>query len=206
MQNGYFNDIIDELDKEELVAIVGDPKQLEELDRIMAEAKAEQSAIKRYNTLAQYNNGEVDFEQIATLENLKKAETDYMVSEAQKQGDMRWAEIKKAMLKNIDTYIEFYVTNEPFDKRAKLDALLTMKADPYTTKSREAIEDSLLDILNENPRQFDKTPEENAAEAENARQMALAEQGLNTPVNPLPGGDTGLNPNALPGQMTPPTI
>jgi hypothetical protein len=22
----------------------------------------------------------------------------------------------------------------------------------------------------------------------------------------LPGGDTGLNPNALPGQMTPPTI
>ena len=52
-------------------------------------------------------------------------------------GDTRFPEIKKELLKDLEFIIDFDVTNESFDLKGRMDTLLSMKADPESTKSRK---------------------------------------------------------------------
>ena len=70
---------------------------------------------------------------------------------------------KKGMFDWLKWNVEFFVTNEQFDKTSKLQTLQQMLVDPNFTGSRKSIEDAILDLVNENPRQFDKTDEEKKA-------------------------------------------
>lgn len=161
-QNGYFEDIVNELDEQELNSIIGDPRQLVELDNFFVDNAMNQWALDVKEQTGMYPSEEA-----------YQGAREQLMAELAQMEDMRFPNLKKEMLKNADYFIEFYVTNESFDKRSKVETLIGMKNDPNSTKNKEAIEDAILDILNENPRQYDKTPEQKAQEAEVMRQQMM---------------------------------
>jgi hypothetical protein len=177
-QNGYFEDIIDEITEEEITAIVGDPKQLEELDSVLVDTAL------RGNFEQQLEGVQSTDQANALIDNTMQQKQELMDGLKQ-HGDMRFPEIKKEILKDIEYYTEFYVNNETFDKKTMVDMLNSIKADPNSTKNKEAVEDQLFDLMNMNPRQFDKTPEQKAQEAEIQRQQMMQEQGMMQPANPI---------------------
>jgi len=109
-----------------------------------------------------------------------------------KMGDTRWMQFKKSLLNWLEWNTEFYVTNEQFDKTSKLQTYQQMLVDPNFTGSRKAVEDAILDLMNENPRQFDKTDEERKQEMQIAQEKAMAEAGLN--AGPGPMGVNAIQP------------
>lgn len=181
MMNGYLEDILNELEEEELTQMVGEPRELVEMDRFLVE-----NAVNKWASDVKAKTGlyPPEEEYVAQKENL--------LFELRQGGDTRFPEFKKELLKGAKFMVDFYVTGESFDKRGKLEALAGMKNDPTSTKSKQKLEDAMLDLMNENPRQFDKTEEEKMAEAEMIRQQMLAESGMMTPANPVgvSGGNT----------------
>lgn len=170
--NGYFEDIMDEISNEDMAAIVGDPKDLATLDKPLIENAVRQKTVERYNYI-QETKGEVTFDDVYMLQELEDAEIKVLTEELQKMGDTRWASVKKKLLKGLNYVIEFFVNNETFDKQSKLEMYQAMLANPNYSGSRKAIEDAIFDLMNENPRQFDKTPDEKAAEVEMMRNELL---------------------------------
>jgi hypothetical protein len=164
--NGYATDVIEELDEKELVAIVGDPTSLQELDKGLLDNAMANWAIQVKNTTGMYPTEE-EYAQNYEL----------VHQELMKQGDMRYPQIKKELIKDMDLFFDFSVVNESYDKKAKLDTLMTMKNDPASTKSKAKIEDSMLDLMNENPRAYDKSPEELAKEEQMRQEQMMAESG-----------------------------
>lgn len=88
---------------------------------------------------------------------------------------MRFPEIKKEMFKDLEYYIEFYVTNETFDRDKKIENLMIMRSDPMFTGSRKALEDQILYLLDENPTAFRLSEEEKAQKVEEARMQQMQE-------------------------------
>jgi hypothetical protein len=183
-QNGYFEDIIDEIDEQEMVAIIGDPKELAELDRDFIENVVRQNSVKRYKEMEKLK-GDVTWAEVQQLEDLEQAEIDDAMVRFAQNGDTRWAEIKKSIMKSVPHTVEFYVNSEGFDKQSKIENYQKMLADPTFTGSRKAVEDAIYDLMGENPRQFDKTEEEKKAEAEQVRQEMMAQSGVMTAANPV---------------------
>lgn len=191
-QNGYFEDIVKEITKEQMVAIIASPQELLEYDQALVEKVVRKNTETRYAELEKANatdeektNGDVSFEDVQILQDLEEAESKSLIESLTKMGDTRWAELKESMLEGIERNVEFYVTNETFDKSAKLQTLQALKADPTYTGSHKALEDAIFDLMNENPRQFDKTEEEKAQEREMMMAQANAEAGLATPPAPM---------------------
>jgi len=191
--NGYMEDIIDEMNDKEYKAIVGDSRDLEEIDSALMDSYIDrsikemqsdpvgQSALN--NEVLRLMSGGASYEQACEMIVTQLKEKG--MEELRKQGDMRFPELKKEMLKDLDYYIEFYVTNETFDKAQKIQNLMAMKADPNFTGSRKALEEEILYLLDENPAAFRKTAEEKAQEVEMQRQQMLEAQGIMTPANPV---------------------
>jgi len=157
--NGYSDDILDELDEKELVAIVGDPAQLQEIDKYLVDEAMNKWALEVKNTTGMYP-GEEQFAQVK----------EQVHASLMEQGDMRFPAFKKQMLKDMDYLFEFSVTQEGFDYKIRSDALIAMKNDPTSTKSKQKIEDELLQMQGLNPSDYAKTPEEIA------QQQAMMQQ------------------------------
>jgi hypothetical protein len=203
--NGFLEDIIDEMSQKEYKAIVGDSRDLEEMDSQLLDSAVDShikemqldpagmaglaDAVTKMMGQAQINQMQdpmapgMTYEQ--ACEAVFKQMKDKGMADLRKQGDMRFPELKKEMLKDLDYYIEFYVTNETFDKGQKVQNLMAMKADPTFTGSRKALEEEILYLLDENPAAFRKTEEEKAAEMEQQRNQAMEAQGLMQPANPM---------------------
>jgi hypothetical protein len=174
----YIDQIIEEMDEEEYVSIVGDPTELKELQEafvINLTNKAVTNAMKKglYADEATYNQ-------------LKQAIEQGLDKE---QGDMRFPQIKKSLLKNIDYYLEFYVNNERFDKNVQIKNLLALLADPNFAGSREKIEMELLDLMGLDGKRYQKSEEEKAADL----QKMMLEQGI-APGGAAPGGGAPMSP------------
>jgi len=178
-QNGYFEDILNELDEQEFNAIIGDPRQLVEVDNFLVDNAMNKWASDMKEATGMYPTEE-KYGQVR----------EQVMAQLAKMDDMRFPDLKKEMLKGVDSFIEFYVTNESFDKKSKVETLVGIKNDPNSTKNKEAVEDTILDLLNENPRQYDKTPEQKAMEAEAMRQNMMQQmlktqndaQAMNAPI------------------------
>jgi hypothetical protein len=157
--DGYSDDILDELDEKELVAIIGDPTQLQEIDKYLVEEAMNKWALEVKNTTGMYPTEE------QFVQSKEQVHASLM-----EQGDMRFPEFKKQMLKDMDYMFEFEVTQEAFDTKLRSDALIAMKNDPTSTKSKQKIEDELLVLQGLVPANYDKSPEEIA------QQQALMQQ------------------------------
>jgi hypothetical protein len=172
--NGYSEDIINEIDEEELTAIIGDPTQLQELDKFLLDNAMNAWAIQVKEQTGMYPTEE---EFAAAYEQVHQ---DLMA-----HGDMRWPEIKKDLLKDMEFYIDFDMTNEAVDTKGRFDALTAMKNDPTSTKSKAKIEDEILSLQGLNPRQYDKSPEEVKQEQEAKMIEMQAEGGMMAPPQPV---------------------
>ena len=164
--NGYAEDVIDELDEKELVAIIGDPTQLQEFDKDLVDNAVNKWALDTKNATGLYPSPE----EIVQVR-------DGIAMDLQKNGDMRFPEIKKSLIKDMELLIEFEMQQEAFDYKLRSDALLAIKNDPTSTKSKAKIEDELLALQGLNPRQYDKTPEELAREQAMQQEQLMAESG-----------------------------
>ncbi len=181
--NGYFEDILDEIDAQEMTAITGEPKDLAEIDKALIEKEVSRRTEARYNEFEKSKQtededgnvveGDVSWEEVQILQDLEDAETKQLTEEFKTMGDTRWASIKKEILKGFHYTIEFFVNSETFDKAYKLELYQKMLLDPNFTGSRKSVEDAIFDLTNENPRQFDKTPEEKEQEVEAIRTQMM---------------------------------
>ena len=181
--NGYFEDVVNEIDAEEMVAITGSPKDLAEMDQKLIKSAVSSRTEKRYNQLKatrtdEDEEGDVTLEEVQQLQDLEDAEIRDLSQQFKVMGDTRWAEIKKSLLEGLKYTVEFFVNSEAFDKQAKLEQYRLMLSDPNFTGSRKSVEDAIFDLTNENPRQFDKSKEEQEQEVEKARQQMMMEQGV----------------------------
>jgi len=153
--NGYADDIWEEIDENELTAVVGDPVQLEEMDNFYLDNAMNVWALEIKKQTGMYPEIE---EFTANREIVKQ--------ELQAQGDTRFPAIKKSIAKDMEYLFEFDITDESVDTKGRFDALLAMKNDPLSTKSKAKIENEILNLQGLNPRQYDKSPEELEREAE----------------------------------------
>ncbi len=183
-RNGYIDTILDELDEKELVTIIGDPRELRESDTWFVE-----QAVNREFSRIYEETGKMPTEE--EYKELKEA----VLKELEINGDMRFVQLKKEILKDIDYIIEFYVTNEGFDKNIEIQTLQYMKND--TQLSTKAIDAAILDLLNKNPKQFEKTEEEKLEELKLATAGQMAEQKATTPPPALEANPEINNSQAL---------
>lgn len=171
----YLDEILDELTEEEWVAIVGDPVELKELQETFVTNMINEKVTEAMKRGFYPTQQEVDAmkEGVAT-------ELDKM------HGDMRFIQLKKSMLKNIDYYLEFFVNNERFDKNVQIKNLLSLMADPNLSGSREKLEQELLDLMGLDGKRYMKSEEERVMEL---GKMAI-EKGLVQPGGgaPMPNG------------------
>jgi len=168
--NGYAQDIVDELDEQEVVAILGDPTQLEEMDNFLIENAVNGWALEVKNSTGMYPSEE---EFVQAREQLKQELLD--------QGDMRFPQIKKTLLKEMQTMVDFDISQEAFDYKGRFDALTAMKNDETSTKSKGKIEDEILSLQGLNPRAYDPSKEEIAAREQEKMMQLQAENGTMTP-------------------------
>jgi len=184
----YLETILDELDQEEINAIVGDAEELAELDQYFVSQMINRRmiAVKMATGMQGVFLGEIEDEGEMTIEEIAKQidpmqvvpvmnDEEYEMILQQftqalaEKGDMRWADIKKSFLKNLNYSFEFYVNNESFDKNVKIQNLMSLRQNP--NMSGERIDMAILDLMGENSKHFMKTDEEKAQE----QQMAMLE-------------------------------
>lgn len=171
--NGYSDDVVNELDEKEVVAIMGDPTQLQEIDAYLIDNAMNQWAIDTKNATGMYPTEE---EYAQTREAVHQ--------ELMAQGDMRFPQMKKALLKDMEYMIDFDMTPEAFDYKGRFDSLMGMKNDPTSTKSKGKIEDEILSLQGLNPRAYDKSKEELAQEEALRQEQLMAESGQMTAPAP----------------------
>ena len=165
--NGYADDIIDELSEQETVAISGEPSMLEEFDNMLIENACNKWALEVKNTIGIYPTKE-EYDREYNRIKLELAE----------QKDMRFPKFKKELLKDMEYYLEFDITEESVDYKGRTSALMSIKADPTSTKSKAKVEDELLALYGLNPRQYDKTPEEIQQSQQAIAPQAIAQQAI----------------------------
>lgn len=185
--DGYFEDIINEIDEQDLSVIVGDPRELEELDKYFVNNLVNQKVLDWKEQTGMY----------PTEDEVEQLRQKYL-ADTKALGDMRFPELRKEMMDKAGYSIEFYVTNESFDPGRKVQNLLQMKQDPNFTGSREAIDAAILDLMNENPAQYRKTADEKAKEAEMLRQQMAAQSAASGTPNPVA---SPMSQPIAPGEM-----
>jgi hypothetical protein len=163
---GYAEDIINELDEKEVVSIIGSPIQLQELDKTLIENAMNKWAIDTKNATGLYPSEE---EYAMASEQVRQ--------ELSAQGENRFPQIKKAILKDMEWMLDFDMTAEAYDTKLRSDALIALKNDPNTTKSKARMEDELLTMQGINPLSLDKSAEEKAQEEQLRQQDLMAQSG-----------------------------
>jgi hypothetical protein len=163
--NGYKDDILEEIDENEMTAIMGDPAQMEELDKMLVDNAVAKWAQEMKNEMGMYPS---EAEMLAVREAIEM--------DLAAQGDMRYPEIKKALLKDMNWMLVFEFTQEAFDTQGRYNALLAIKNDPQSTKSKAKIEDEILNLQGLNPRQYDLSAEEIAAREQEQMAAQMEEQ------------------------------
>ena len=163
--NGYGEDVINEMSEKEMIAIVGEPAMLEEFDKILVDNAINKWAEDTKNATGMYPTEE----EIAMNK-------DRVHQELMEMGDMRFPQFKKELIKDMEWMVEFEMTQEGLDYKLRSDAIIGMKNDPTSTKSKAKLEDELLSLQGLNPRQYDLSPEEKA-QKEQEKMMQLQSQG-----------------------------
>jgi len=187
----FLETILDELSAEDLIMVSGDKVEIQELDKFFTEQMALRNSERRYKEI-ETAKGDVSWADVNMLEGIQEAEIQGNLDELKKFGDKRWAELKKEVLKHLNYSFEFYVNNESFDKNTKIQNLLAMRQN--TELSSKKIDMTLMDLMGENPKAFEKTPEEIKAEMDMLQQKtAIENTGLGVPSPMTPGKEFATN-------------
>lgn len=188
----FLETILDEMTSEDWNLIMGDVTELKEIDRYLVEGAVKEKSIKRYTELEKMQ-GDVSWEQIQMLEDLETAEIESLCVELEKKGSNRWAQLSKELLKNLNYIFEFYVNNESFDKNVKIQNMLTLRAN--TDLSTKRIDMTLMDLMGENPKQFEKTEQEKQEEM----QILKEKTAIENPQVPtaMPDSTSFINANPI---------
>ena len=98
-----------------------------------------------------------------------------------------FVQLKKKIVDNADFFIEFYITNEAFDKQTRITELATLKQDaltnPASSISPKKIEAEILNNLDLDPKRFLKDDEEKEV-INNPQLNANLPQAQGAPVAP----------------------
>lgn len=176
----YMPVILEELSYKEIVEISGDPTEIKELDEIFV--------TEQVNKAAQEYTDKMGF---GPTEEEYMAEKERLMTETAKSGESRFAEWKKEVSDNLCYYLEFYMDNESFDKNVEIQNLIALKNSATFTGSQEKVDEAIFDLLNKNPKQFRKTPEEEQRELELMQKKSMIENGVmpnQSPMNPVSDG------------------
>jgi hypothetical protein len=171
MQNGYMQDMLEDLTENELINIVGDPRQLKEIDGILIDNAINDWVVKTKEATGMYPAEE---EIMMVRQSIEQ--------DLSQLGTTRFPSIKKELTSKLNFFIEWNFVDESIDMKQKMDTLNAIKNDQASSKSKAKIEDELLSMAGLNPMQYAKTEEELALEEQAKQQEMLANQGLNTPV------------------------
>lgn len=157
----FLETIFDELSDQDWIEIIGDSEELKEIDKFFVTELVKQESFNRYKKLEKLQ-GDVSWDQIAILEDLERAEIEDILRKHGQNPDQRFAQLEKEFIKKLNFSFEFYVNNEGFDKQTKIENLQSMRQD--TQLSSKKIDMTILDLMGENPKAFEKTPDEIKAE------------------------------------------
>lgn len=161
-EDTYCDIILENMTEEQWIGIVGNPSDLQELDRFFVTQLVIKKAQLFKNKYGFYPTPtEFDREVKRLMENLET------------QGDMRFADLTKKLVAKIDYYIEFSVNSERFDRNVQIKWLENRLADPNSTLSKKKIEEKIMELGTDfNVREFRKTEEEIQEELQRAAAQA----------------------------------
>lgn len=162
--NGYKEDVVQEMDEQEMIAIVGDARQLQELDNHLIDVAIRDWVVKTHKQTGKLPTVEFIQEQALKIRD-----------ELKEMGNTRFPQMKKQLLKDMEWIVEFDVTQEAYDAQARVQALMALKADPMTSKSKAKIEDEILVMQGLNPTDYEPSSEE-VRERQQMEQMMLMKQ------------------------------
>jgi len=174
MQNGYANDMVNDLTEMEFVNITGDIRDLKEMDQILTDNAVNNWIRKTKESTGIYPSPE---EEMTVRQQIEM--------ELASLGSSRFPQIKKEMLKQMNFFIEWNFVDESVDYKQKMDTLNAMRSDPQSSKSKSKIEDELISMAGLNPAQYDKTEEELAQEEQMRQAEMMKTSGLNSLVQPV---------------------
>lgn len=177
--------IIEAITQEEWVKITGDPEELNRAEEAFVENLVNSGIQTAVNT------GKL----VPETSQLPMEEVDKIKQAVQmmrgRMGDTRPAQFKKQLLENYDFYVSVYITNEAFDKQVILnslqEAINTVSANPMSEIDVNKLVEMKLDIMNLNPRNLRKSPEQLKAERDAAIQQAQMEATGMPAVAPIQG-------------------
>lgn len=172
MQNGYAQDMIEDLTEMGLINITGDIRNLKEIDKVLTDNAMNKWMMDTKEATGTYPSPE---EEMMVREQID--------ADLASLGSMRFPEIKKEMIKQMSFFIEWNFVDESVDFKQKMDTLNAMRSDQASSKSKSKIEDELISMAGLNPSQYDKTEEELAQEEQVRQAELMSQAGLNTPVN-----------------------
>jgi hypothetical protein len=173
--------ILEDITLEEWSKIEGDPVELEEMERPFIENMVNNSIPQAVQQgLVVPEGSQLPQEEYNGI-------IEAVQTERRQMGNVRFAKLKKDIIKDADFFIEFFVNNESFDKIKKIQELRAMAAearmDPSSDLSSNKLNEQALELMDLSGKRFKKTEQEKQAmmAAIQQQQMALP----NTSVNQL---------------------
>jgi hypothetical protein len=183
-QDFLIEDIIEDILSGDIIPIYADKNDLKEMDRFLAKAEVDD----QFNR-TRPNINEETYNAVVENRALKNEE----------MGDARFidikdTEIKKAfrkMLKEVDSLVEFNITDEAFDPSLKIKTLLD--ADQM---QNEKLRDRVLDIVGVSPKELQESDEEKRKKLqEQVGQERAMTEARNIPETPITPNVQQLTPN-----------
>lgn len=161
--------IIKDVTAQEWVEICGDARDLLEMESIYIDQYVNERIVEKIadgtaqrDVFMIMDTMEVGLDEAQDI--LVKTLTDSLKQETDKMGEMRFAQIKKEILKSVDFGLEFYVTNESFDVATRAKAINEALMRDNLTLSREKLEEEWADLVGLSGRGLRKTDEEKERE------------------------------------------
>jgi hypothetical protein len=152
----YLDVIIDKTDKEEWAMCIGDPQELEELDRFFAE----QAVYRQLEQMKQSPQLMMMLQDPFAEEQFIQEQVSLVLEQLKQQGDSRFVQLKKKLLSQLDYIVEININNETFDRNSQIQNILAVAGNPLYLGSREKLFNTVLDLLDLGGQKYDKSPEE----------------------------------------------
>jgi hypothetical protein len=155
--------ILSNMTTEEWIQLSGDPMELNAIE-------------EQY--IRNYAHNQVN-EAIKRGEFVQEGEIDQLIEviKSQREGKPRFVQIIDEMIKNLRFTVEFFVSNESFDKLNRIrelqQAIQNAIQDPNNTLSITRLQQEVLDLLNLSGSRFKMTQQEIQQKQENEQRMAM---------------------------------
>ena len=168
--------ILEDITLEEWTKIEGSQIELEEMEAPFIKNLINESIPNAVQSgTFQPESSQIPEEEMGRIEEAVKVKR-------RENGGIRFAQIKKDIIKDADLFLEFNITNESGDKLQKIKDLMALKAEalqnPNSSLSAEKLEEEILDLLDLSAKRFKKTPQELQAQAEAIKQQQMIEAGI----------------------------